>query len=371
MEFINLKAQYNTIKQQLDVRFNRILSSAQYIGGDEVSEFEDKLSDYVGRKYCISCGNGTDALQLIYMAYGIGPGHAVFCPAMTFIASVEPACMLGATPIFCDIDPETYNIDLDSLKEKIALVEKEGIYEPKAVIAVDFLGNPAKYQELSNICHQHNLILIEDAAQAMSARYHDRRCGSFADIAATSFFPSKPLGCYGDGGAVFTDDEDMASLIKSIKVHGKGKDKYNNVRIGINSRLDTLQAGVLLTKMEYLESELTVRQNVAAKYDEAFAGSVQTPIITENSISSYAQYVILADSSDQRELLIQELRKNDIPSLIYYPNPLHKLKVFSSKNNESYPNAERYAECNLGLPFSPYLTDLEQEKVIEAVSKVI
>ena len=244
MEFIDLKAQYRALQSEIDENLRRILEGAHFIGGAEVTEFEEKLAAYVGRKHCITCGNGTDALQLAYLAYGVGPGDAVFCPDMTFIASVEPACMHGASPVFCDIEPDTYNLDPISLEAHIKAVLAEGRLRPRAVVAVDFLGNPAKYDKIGAICKQYGLLLIEDAAQGTGASYHGKKCGSFGDITTTSFFPSKPLGCYGDGGAVFTDDDEIAALVRSYKVHGKGpKGKYDNVRIGLNSRLFPVYAG--------------------------------------------------------------------------------------------------------------------------------
>lgn len=368
MEFIDLKAQYRELQKKIDANISRILTEAHFIGGPEVKELEEKLAAYVGRKHCITCGNGTDALQLVYMAYGIGTGDAVFCPDMTFIASVEPACMLGATPVFCDIEPDTYNLSPSSLEEHIEAVLREGKLSPRAVVAVDFLGNPARYDELSAICKRYGLLLIEDAAQGTSAEYHGRKCGSLGDIATTSFFPSKPLGCYGDGGAIFTDDDEIAELLNSYKVHGKGpKGKYDNVRIGVNSRLDTVQAGVLLPKLEVLEQELAKRQEIAARYDAAFAGKLQIPVITENCVSSYAQYCVLAKDEAQREKILAALKDAGIPSLIYYPTPLHVLDAFAPYPEEELPHAAHYARCNFGLPFSPYLTEEDQNSVIRVV----
>lgn len=296
MEFIDLKAQYRALQGEIDANIQRILAGAHFIGGEEVAEFEEKLAAYVGRRHCVTCGNGTDALQLVYMAYGIGAGDAVFCPDMTFIASVEPACMLGAAPVFCDIEPDTYNLDPVSLEAHIQSVLAEGTLRPRAVVAVDFLGNPAKYDELDAICKKYGLLLIEDAAQGTGASYKGRKCGSFGDIATTSFFPSKPLGCYGDGGAVFTDDDEIAELLRSYKVHGKGpKGKYDNVRIGLNSRLDTLQAGVMLPKLAVLDQEIAMRQEIAERYHDAFAGKLQLPVITDGCVSAYAQYCMLGE----------------------------------------------------------------------------
>ncbi len=367
MEFIDLKAQYQALKAEIDANVLDVMATARFIGGKYVDEFEQKLAEYTGRKYCITCGDGTDALQLAYMAYGIGAGDAVFCPAMTFIASVEPAFMAGAYPVFCDIDPETYNLSAASLEEKIQATIAEGKYTPKAVVAVDFLGNPADYDAITSICKKYNLLLIEDAAQSTSAEYKGKKCGAFGDISCTSFFPSKPLGCYGDGGAVFTDSDEINELIRSIKVHGKGESKYNNVRVGINSRLDNIQAAVLLPKLACLEKELQKRQEVAKRYNDAFEGKFQIPKITEGSISAYAQYCILAKSKEERDAVLKAMKEANVPSLIYYPKTMHKMPVFDFANGETLPNAEHYADCNFGMPFSAYLTKEDQDYVIKTV----
>ena len=368
MEFIDLKAQYNVLKEDIDRNIQDVIESSCFINGSFVELFEEKLAKYIGRKHCISCGNGTDALQLAYMAYGIGKGDAVFCPDMTFIASVEPACMLGATAVFCDIETDTYNIDPISLEQNILKVIKEGELTPKAVVAVDFLGNPAKHEEISKICKQYNLIHIEDGAQSTGATYHEKKCGMFGDISTTSFFPSKPLGCYGDGGAVLTDDDNIADIIKSLKVHGRGpKGKYFNIRIGMNSRLDTIQAAILMPKLNALSGEIEKRQIIAKKYDEALKDVVQVPKVEDDSVSSYAQYCILLKDSAQRDIIMNALKDKGIPSLIYYPNQLHTLEVFEPNIEANYCNSKKYAECNLGLPFSPYITEEDQNLVISTI----
>ena len=369
MEFIDLKAQYRALRPEIDAGIQRVLDDAHFIGGSEVRELETRLAAYVGRKYCISCANGTEALQLAFMAYGIREGDAVFCPDMTFISSVEPAVMLGATPVFCDIDPETYNLDPADLERQILRVEREGKLRPKFAVAVDFLGNPADFSAISKICREHGLTLIEDAAQGTGASLNGKKCGSYGDIATTSFFPSKPLGCYGDGGAVFTDDDELAGILNSLKVHGKGpKGKYDNIRIGLNSRLDTIQAAVLLAKLNVLEQEITVRQEVAKRYDEAFRGKLQIPAVTPGGISAYAQYCVLAKDKRHRQQILDAMKTAAVPSLIYYPNVLHELEAFAPYEGESsLPNAKKYAECNFGMPFSPYLTEEDQQRVIDVV----
>lgn len=370
MEFINLKKQYQVLKPVIDERIQNIMAKASFIGGSEVDEFEKKFAEYIGRKHCISCGNGTDALLLSCLVYGIGKDDAVFCPDMTFIASIEPACMLGAAPVFVDIEPETYNLSPECLEKEIKRVIEEGTLNPKAVIMVDFLGNPANVEAIEHICKKYGLILIEDAAQAIGAFYKDKKCGSIGDISCTSFFPSKPLGCYGDGGAILTDDDNIADLLRSYKMHGKGSSKYDNVRIGLNSRLDTIQAAVLLAKLEILDKEIQERQRIAKRYDYAFADIFQIPFVKEGCRCSYAQYVLLAKDKEHRAKVLEVMKKRDIPSLLYYPKEMHRMDAFHMDNNEEFPNAARYANCNFGIPFSPYLTEEEQDMVIHTIKSI-
>lgn len=373
MEFIDLKAQYAALKTEIDESIAGVLTSTHFILGEEEQEFEEKLASYVGVKHVVGCSDGTAALQLIYMAYGIGRGDAVFCPDMTFVASVEPACMLGAEPIFCDIDPRTYNIAADSLERQIKAVLAEGRFTPKAIVAVDFIGNPADYDTIRKIADEYHLLLIEDAAQGMGASVLGVKCGALGDIAATSFFPSKPLGCYGDGGAVFTNDDDMDRLLRSIRVHGKGKSKYDNQRIGLNARLDTIQAAIMLPKLKVLDEEIAARQTIAARYDQAFDGKFQTPYIMDGMVSSYAQYALLAKDNKQRDDIIRVLKENGIPSLVYYPVPLHQMKVFEGcfMGEETFENTIDYAQRTFSLPFSAYLTEEDQERVIEVISAAV
>ncbi len=367
MEFINLKKQYKRLQANIDKSIQTIMGDARFIGGQEVTEFEKRLADYVGRKHCISCGNGTDALMLVALVYGIKSGDVVFCPDMTFIASVEPFVMLGATPVFVDIDAKSYNLDPMSLEAAIDRVKKEGKYTAKAVVMVGFLGIPADYERIKAICEKHSLLLIEDAAQAIGARYQGQMCGSLGDISCTSFFPSKPLGCYGDGGAVFTDSDEIAEMLQSYKVHGKGRSKYDNIRIGVNSRLDTIQAAILLAKLDVLEEEMEIRQEIAARYDNAFHDVLQIPHIESGNRCAYAQYVMLAKDRNEREKILTAMNAANIPSLLYYPKTLHKMDAFHLAPSDKYPNADHYAECNFGIPFSPYLEREEQDLVIKTV----
>ena len=371
MEFINLKAQYIRLQPKIDSMVQSIMADTRFIGGREVSEFEKRLADYVGRKHCVSCGNGTDALMLVALAYGIKAGDAVFCPDMTFIASVEPFTMLGAMPVFVDIDAKSYNLDPMKLETAIGEVEKEGKYTAKAVVMVDFLGIPADYERIQAICDKHGLLLIEDAAQGIGARYQGQMCGSLGDISCTSFFPSKPLGCYGDGGAVFTDSDEIAELLQSYKVHGKGSSKYDNIRVGVNSRLDTIQAAVLLAKLDVLEEEMEKRQEIAVQYDDAFRDVLQIPYIEQGNRCAYAQYVMLAKDRNEREKILAAMKVADIPSLLYYPKTLHRMDAFHFAASDVFPNADHYAECNFGVPFSPYLETEEQDLVIKTIRSVL
>ncbi len=373
MEFIDLKSQYFKYKKEIDESIFKVLGNADYILGEEVEQFEKEIAEYVGRKYAVACSDGTSALQLIYMAYNIGEGDAVFCPDMTFIASVEPACLLGATPVFCDIDGESYNISVDCLEKQIKKVISDGKLKPRAIVAVDFIGNPIDYHALKSIAEKYDLLLIEDAAQGIGAVYNGKKCGTLGDISATSFFPSKPLGCYGDGGAVFTDDENIYKLLKSIRVHGKGKTKYDNIHIGVNSRLDTIQAAILRVKLKYLGREIEKRQEIAKEYSSKLGEYVKVPVINHNNISAYAQYVIVLESMKQRNELMEYLKGKNIPTIQYYPNPLHKLPVFSNVNcyGETYECSSWYGECSLGIPFSAFLRSEDQQYIIKSIIEKI
>lgn len=371
MQFIDLKAQYQALKSEIDANIQSVLDSAQFIGGPYVKELETQLAAFVGRKHCITCGNGTEALQLAFMAYGVGKGDAVFCPDVTFIASVEPACMLGATPVFCDITPDTYNLCPESLERQIKAVLAEGKLTPKMVVAVDFLGNPADFAAIDAVCRKYGLLLLEDAAQGFGASYLGKHCCAHGDIATTSFFPAKPLGCYGDGGAVFTDNDEMDTLLRSYCVHGKGPGgKYDNVRVGLNSRLDNLQAAVLLPKLKALgDYEMDRRQTVTGRYNAAFAGKFVTPFVGSGCVSAWAQYALLAEDAAQRNRIIAHLTERGIPNMIYYPTPQHALPVFRSAPayGETFPNAVSYCTRTFSLPMHPYLEEAEQEAVIKAV----
>lgn len=371
MQFIDLKAQYHALQEEIDANIRVVLDSAQFIGGPYVKELEAQLAAFTGRKHCITCANGTDALQLAYMVAEVGPGAAVFCPDMTFISSTEPAKMFGATAVFCDITPDTYCLYPESLERQIQAVRAEGKLTPKAVVAVDILGNPCDYDTIGTICEKYGLFLIEDAAQSFGASYHGKRAGAFGHIATTSFFPAKPLGCYGDGGAVFTDDDHAAELIRSLCVHGKGPGgKYDNIRVGMNSRLDAIQAAVLLPKLKALDTyEIDARQTVARRYNEAFAGRFVTPFVAEGCVSAWAQYALLAKDTARRDAVVAHLNEAGIPNMIYYPTPQHALPVFRDEPHygETFHNADDYCARTFSLPMHPYLEEAEQRKVIDAV----
>ena len=375
MEFIDLKAQYAALKDEINERIQSVLDAAHFISGPEVKELEQMLAQYVGRKHCISCANGTDALQIAYMLYGIGEGDAVFCPDITFISSTEPSKMLGATSVFCDIQPDTYCLCPESLERQIKAVLSEGKLKPKAVVAVDILGNPCDYDAIIPICEKYGLILIEDAAQSFGATYKGKKCCAFGQIATTSFFPAKPLGCYGDGGAIFLDDDELAAVCRSICVHGKGpKGKYDNIRVGVNSRLDTLQAAILIPKFKALAAyEVDARQKVADTYNAAFAKDFTTPYVIGDCQSIYAQYAILAKDTATRDKVIAHLTEKKIPNMIYYPTPQHALPVFAEEPayGETFANANDYCARTLSLPMHPYMTEEDQKAVIEAVLEAL
>lgn len=375
MQFIDLGAQYQALKAQINDQIQAVLDDGRYIGGPQIRELEEKLAAFVGRKYCITCANGTDALQIAYMVYGIGEGDAVFCPDITFISSTEPSKMLGATSVFCDTRPDTYNLCPESLERQIQAVLAEGRLTPRAVVAVDILGNPCDYDAIIPICRKYGLILIEDAAQSFGASYKGKRCGAFGQIATTSFFPAKPLGCYGDGGAIFVDDDELAQLIRSICIHGKGpRGKYDNVRIGVNSRLDTIQAAVLLPKFRALvDYEIDARQKVAERYNAALGAHFTTPFVQTGCQSVYAQYAILAKDTETRDRVVAHLTEKKIPNMIYYPTPQHALPVFGSEPSygERFENANDYCARTLSLPMHPYLAQQEQQLIIDTALEIL
>ncbi|WP_024602515.1 DegT/DnrJ/EryC1/StrS family aminotransferase [Pseudoalteromonas sp. TB41] len=354
MQFIDLAAQYKHLKTKIDKRIQDVLDHGKYIMGPEVQELEEKLAEYVGVKHAITCANGTDALTLAMMVLNIEKGDAVFCPTFTFFATAEVIAYEGATPVFVDSDEATFNICPVDLEKRIQATIAEGKLTPKAIIAVDLFGLPANYPEIQKIADKYNLKLVEDAAQGFGGSINGKQAGSFGDIATTSFFPAKPLGCYGDGGAIFTNNDEYAELIKSYRVHGKGSDKYDNVRIGMNSRLDTIQAAILLEKLVEFPTELINRNKAADNYERTLAGKYKTPQVPKGYISSWAQYTLV---SDNRDTEMAKYKEQGIPTMIYYGTCMHQQSAFSHLNNEihSYPIAERLASSVFSLPMSGYL----------------
>jgi UDP-2-acetamido-2-deoxy-ribo-hexuluronate aminotransferase len=368
IQFIDLNAQQQKIYPTLMERIQRVLAHGKYIMGPEVKELEERLAAYVGVKHAISCSSGTDALLMPLMGYGVGPGDAIFTTPFTFIATAEVIQLLGATPVFVDIDPKTFNIDPEALASAVSSLgqnSKTAPLRPKGIIPVDLFGQPADYDRINTIAREHGLFVLEDAAQSFGATYKGKRAGSPAAMAATSFFPAKPLGCYGDGGAIFTDDDEMAALLRSVRVHGQGTHKYDNVRIGLNGRLDTLQAAILLAKLDIFDQEVAARQEVAQRYSEALKGIVEVPQVASDCSSVWAQYSVL---SDNRSGLQQKLKEAGIPTAVYYPLPLHQQGAFAHLGYKTgeFPASEKAAARIFSLPMHPYLGEVDQDMILQA-----
>ena len=374
MQFRDLKTQYEQHKEAIDNAILQTVSDSVFIGGSPVTKLEEALAKYVGVKHCITCANGTDALQLALMAWGIGEGDAVFVPDFTFFSSGEVAPAVGATPVFVDIDRDTFNISVSTLEEQIKWVKNNTNLAPRVIVAVDLFGQPAKHDEIRKIADKYGMYVLEDGAQGFGGRIGgDKACG-FGDISTTSFFPAKPLGCYGDGGAIFTDNDEWADMLRSLKVHGKGEDKYDNVHIGMNSRLDTIQAAVLLEKLAFFDEEVDACNRVADMYGRYLADcpSIVLPTVPDDYVSSWAQYTILVESTAVREQLMAELKKVDIPSMIYYRKPMHMQGAFRDNlaGLDSYAVTEDVCGRCLSLPMSAYVTEVDVKKICEVVRGV-
>ncbi|MCX7879867.1 MAG: DegT/DnrJ/EryC1/StrS family aminotransferase [Ignavibacteria bacterium] len=370
MQFIDLQRQYERIKERLNQRLSKVLESCKFILGPEIVELEEKLANFVGRKYCVSCSSGTDALLMTLMAWEIGEGDAVFTTPFTFIATSEVIRLLGATPVFVDIEPTTFNIDPDKLLMEIERVKKERKLRPKVILPVNLFGLPADYGKILKIAKTYELRVLEDAAQSFGGKRDGKFSCSWGDASATSFFPAKPLGCYGDGGAIFTDSDELYQILLSIRIHGQGKDRYDNVRLGLNGRFDTIQAAILLVKLEIFEEELELRNSIANKYIQLLDGKVTTPVIPDGCSSSWAQFSVLADSKEEREQLLESLKLNGIPTAIYYPKPLHLQKVNEDLGYKlgDFPISESISERIFSLPMHPYLKDEELELIAKSFS---
>jgi len=382
MDFIDLAAQQRRIAEKLNANIGRVLAHGQYINGPEVRELEGALAGFVGVKHAVGCASGTDALLMALMALGIGPGNAVFTTPFTFVATAEVISLLGATPIFVDIDPKTFNIDPAKLERAIKAVKNAdpalhplpdeiGERRPRAVIPVDLFGLPADYDAIGAVAARHGLKVIEDAAQSFGGEYRGRRAGAFGDIACTSFYPAKPLGCYGDGGMCFTNDDGLNGILRSIRDHGQGSDKYHNVRIGINGRLDTLQAAILMAKFEIFPEEIELRQEVARRYDALLAGAVVTPAIPGDCRSAWAQYSILARDAVERAAFMANLNEAGVPTAVYYKKPLHRQTAFAALGYKGgdFPISDDCAGRIFSLPMHPYLAVDDQRRIAAIIQE--
>lgn len=372
MEFRDLKAQYRALKADIDKAIAQVLDSCHFITGEQVGNLEQELAEYVGVKHCITCANGTDALTMAMMAWDIGEGDVVFVPDFTFFSSGEIVSRAGATPVFVDVDANTFNISVENLEAQIKKVLDEGILKPRAIIGVDLFGLPADFVNLRKIADKYSLQILEDGAQGFGGEINGKRACSFGDISTTSFFPAKPLGCYGDGGAIFTNDGETADLLRSIGIHGKGNMKYDNVRIGLNSRLDTLQAAILSVKLRAFKTyELENINRIAESYTKALKDIVKTPYIPNGFYSSWAQYTIKLGAEGLREKLQGKLREKGIPTAIYYPKPMHRQQAFHEKSfdDQDFRTTSELCKTVLSLPMHPYLTDEDIDRVVDALNQ--
>ena len=368
VEFIDLKAQQRRLGDGVAKAIQKVLDHGQYILGPEVRELEQQLARFSGARHAISCASGTDALVMALMAKGVGPGDAVFVPSFTFVASAEAVALLGATPVFTDVEPDSFLLDSASLDAVLETATRAGL-APKGIIPVDLFGQPCAYAEINAYARARGLFVIADAAQSFGASLDGVRVGTLAEVTATSFFPAKPLGCYGDGGALFTDDDDLAERLRSLRVHGKGLHKYDNAHVGINGRLDTIQAAILLEKLLIFEEEIALRNRVAQRYGELLENLVDIPALRSGSTSVWAQYTI---KSTQRDAIAQELKRLGVPSAVYYPLPLHRQTAYGN-----YPCApdlsvsEELSSMVLSLPMHPYLEEEAQNRIVECVRAAI
>lgn len=375
MEFRDLKRQYAHLREAIDARIEETIAFSHFISGPEVKELEERLAKYVGVKHCITCANGTDALSLACMAWQIGPEDAVFVPDFTFFSSGEAPALLGAHVVFVDVEADTFNMDPEKLEKAVEAVEKEGRYRPRVVVAVDLFGQPADYDRICPICEKHGLLLLEDGAQGFGGEIRGRKACSFGDISTTSFFPAKPLGCYGDGGAVFTNEDDTAAMLRSLAVHGKSPEsKYDNLRLGMNSRLDTIQAAILLPKLNAFEQEEVAAVNRVAElyWKELEDTDFAVPVIREGFLSSWAQFTIQIPSRLDRDAVQAAMKAAGIPTMVYYVKPMHKQEAFLGTGSEEAdcPVTEELCKCVLSLPMHPYMTEEEVKMVVKELKKL-
>lgn len=374
MQFRDLKKQYQVLKKDIDQAMIEVATNCNFINGQQVKDLEKELAEYVGVKHCVTCANGTDALSLAMMTWEIGKDDAVFVPDFTFFSSGEIVAHAGATPIFVDVDKDTFNISVKSLEKQINKVIAEGVLEPKAIVAVDLFGLPADFKAIREVADKYGLLVLEDGAQGFGGSIDGKKACSFGDISTTSFFPAKPLGCYGDGGAVFTNDDEIAALLESIRVHGKGKEKYDNVRIGLNSRLDTIQAAILSVKLKAFDDfELADINAVADMYTEKLKRMIKTPVIPEGFYSSWAQYTIQLKNKTTRDGIQNALKEQGIPSMIYYPKPMHSQQAFAGQSfkDTDYVNTNQLVDTVLALPMHPYLQEEDIDTVVDVICKYL
>ena len=374
VKFRDLSAQYQKLKPEIDRAVATVMESGSFIGGEIVSRLGRTLAEYVGVKHCITCANGTDALEVALTAMGVGSGDAVFVPDFTYFATAEAVASVGATPIFVDVYEDTYNMSAESLEDSVKSVIDDGKLEPKAIIPVDLFGLPADYPNIKRIAARHNLLILEDAAQGFGGRIGDQKACSFGDISITSFFPAKPLGCYGDGGALFTNSDEWADLMRSICVHGKGENKYDNVRIGRNSRLDAIQAAMLEVKFNaFTEYELEAVNRVAEYYNKEINGRFQTVVIPKGYYSSFAQYTVKAETKEKRDALANALSEKGIPTMIYYSTPLHRQKAFADLeyNDVELPTSSMLCDIVLSLPMHPYLSEQSAQLICNFINELL
>ena len=369
--FIDVGAQRRRLGTRIDEAIKRVTDHCQFIMGPEVFALEKDLAAFCGARHAISVASGTDALVLVLMAKGIGAGDAVFCPSFTFSATAESIALVGATPVFVDVDEATFNIDVASLERAVATAQRLDL-APKAVMAVDLFGLPADYDAIGRVAAKHSLFVIDDAAQSFGARYQNRKVGMLGDVSATSFFPAKPLGCYGDGGAVFTDEDKLADLVKSLRNHGQGVDRYDNVRVGINGRLDTIQAAVLIEKLKIFPDEISARERVAQRYNALLSATVMVPQVPAGYGSVWAQYTIRLSGS-RRDALAAALRGQGIPTAMYYPKPTHRQTAYQyyPVSDGGLPVTERLADEVLSLPMHAYLDEATQDRIVAAVRQAM
>jgi dTDP-4-amino-4,6-dideoxygalactose transaminase len=372
MPFIDLAAQRRRLGTAIDEAVLRVVNHGGYIMGPEVGRLESELSAFCGAKHVLSCSSGTDALAMVLMAKGVKPGNAILCPSFTFAATAEVVAWTGATPIFVDVREDTFNVDVSSLEAGLRTARDLRL-DAVGVIPVDLFGQPADYDAIEAFCAREGLWMLSDAAQSFGASYKGRKVGVIGLATATSFFPAKPLGCYGDGGAVFTDDDDLAAVMRSIRIHGQGSDKYDNVRIGMNGRLDTMQAAILLEKLKIFGDELVARERVAKRYNALLRDVAQVPEVPEGLTSAWAQYTLRVAGFDQRERFVADLRAVGIPTALYYPKPLHKQSAYRSYPvaGNGLPVAERLSAEVVSLPMHPYLTEDVQDRVVAAVKDTL